>query len=223
MVGTSEGSKGEKLQEPERTARSIEAPYSNFFAANAPKAKTKRGGWTRPLEDHAKINVDASFDEDSLRGTTGAVIRDSSGFFIAAGNTKLESVQDTLSAEAHALTQGLILEKTMGCNRIIISSDCMEVTSVMQQGGNSHGIAAAVFLDCYHLATENLKFQFENSYREANVVAHKLARTARGSDEQVWLDDPPGFIMPLLLADVTIISYKKWYKVFKKNCHIITR
>jgi isoaspartyl peptidase/L-asparaginase-like protein (Ntn-hydrolase superfamily) len=77
--------------------------------ANTPKEKPKRDGWQKPLKDYVKINVDASFDADQVRGTTGAVIYDYSGNFIAANNTKLEFVQDVLSAEAHAMKQGLIL------------------------------------------------------------------------------------------------------------------
>ena len=77
----------------------------------------------------------------------------------------------------------------------------------MKEGG-SLGTAAAVFYDCYHLATEFPKIVFEHSHREANVVAHELARVARGSNEQVWLDDPPVFIRPSLLADVTLVTDK---------------
>jgi hypothetical protein len=48
----------------------INALYANFFATNSLKAKAKRGGWTRPLQDHVKINVDGSFGQNMLRGTT---------------------------------------------------------------------------------------------------------------------------------------------------------
>ena len=65
-----------------------------------------------------------------------------------------------------------------------------------------------MFDDCYHIATDFLKVQFEHTYREANRVAHELARVARGSNEYVWLDEPPDFIVSLLLADVTIIDEK---------------
>jgi hypothetical protein len=97
---------------PYRTLRGQQgALYSNYFAANSPKA-TKRGGWVKPISDHVKVNVDTSFDADQLRGTTGAVIRDCKGNFVAACNTKLDFVFDALSAVAHALKQGLILAET---------------------------------------------------------------------------------------------------------------
>jgi hypothetical protein len=90
---------------------------------------------------------------------------------LAAASTKLEWVQDALSAESHALKQGLILAQTLGCNRTIMASDCLEVVNMMQKGGYSLGIAAAVIDDCYHLATEFPKVIFEFCYREENSVA----------------------------------------------------
>jgi ribonuclease HI len=101
--------------------------------------------------------VDASFDADNLRGTTGAVVGDYKGHFIAASNTKLDHVLDALSAEVQALKQGLILAQSIGCNRIIITSDCMEVVDTMKNGAISHGVAAVIFDDCYHLVCDFLK------------------------------------------------------------------
>ena len=105
--------------------------------------------------------MDASFDADDLRGTTGAVLRDCHGSFIAASSNKLDFVLDAMSAEIAALKQGLQLALSVGCNRIICCSDNMDVVQAMQQGGYSNGAAAAIFDDCYHLATEFSKINFE--------------------------------------------------------------
>jgi hypothetical protein len=82
----------------------------------------------------------------------------------------------------------------------------MEDITLMKGGGQSNGVATTVFEDCYHPALDFPKVLFEHSFREANSVAHELARMARDSIGQVWLDDPPHFLLPLLLNDVTIIS-----------------
>ena len=79
---------------------------------------------------------------------------------------------------------------------------------MMKEGDNSHGIAAAVYDDCFYLATEFPKVQFEHAYREANAVAPELARLDHGPNQQVWLDNPPACIIPLLADDVTIIINK---------------
>jgi hypothetical protein len=70
---------GEKVKEPVGTAMGIGAIYSNFTTENSPKAKRVTRGWSKPIKSFVKPNVDASFDADDLRGTTGAIIRDSQG------------------------------------------------------------------------------------------------------------------------------------------------
>lgn len=196
---------GEKVKEPVGTALAIGAIYSNFTTANSPKAKRKTKGWSKPIQSFVKLNVDASFDADDLRGTTGAVIRESKGNFVAASNSRIEFVHDSMSAEIHALKQGLILAQSLGCNKVVCCSDNMDVIQAMNNGGYSSGIAAAILDDCYHLAIEFVKIKFEHDYREANSVAHELARLARGQMQQVWFENPPVSIIPLLISDVTSI------------------
>jgi hypothetical protein len=52
------------------------------------------------------------------------------------------------STEARALRDGLILAGLVGCNRIEVNSDCMDVIEVMNQGGNSLSLAAAIYEEC---------------------------------------------------------------------------
>jgi hypothetical protein len=80
----------------------------------------------------------------------------------------------------------------------------MEVIQAMEDGGYSNGIAAATLDDCYHLAVDFIKIQFDHNYRKANQVAHELARVAYRHDQSVWLDDPPDFLI-LLLKDVIYV------------------
>ena len=48
----------------------------------------------KPKEGYVKLNVDASFDLDRGIGTTGAIIRDDHGFFVAGRNCMLPFVED---------------------------------------------------------------------------------------------------------------------------------
>jgi hypothetical protein len=108
---------GEKIQPVSKSASAIMALIANFKAANSPKAKAKKGIWIKPQLEFLKINVDASFDANDLRGTTGAIMRDNIGEFIVASNIKIEHARDVLTVEAIALKQGLVLAQSLGCNR----------------------------------------------------------------------------------------------------------
>lgn len=81
-----------------------------------------------------KLNADAAFDADSLKGAIGAVLRDSKGCLIAAGNSNIEVCGDALKAETLALRYGLELAQTMGCNTLIVNSDNMDVINTMSEG-----------------------------------------------------------------------------------------
>ena len=64
------------------------------------------------------INVDVSFRPENGSGSTDAVIRDSSGSFIAASHSYFEHVVDAPSAEVMAVKDGLLLVQHIGCNGI---------------------------------------------------------------------------------------------------------
>lgn len=51
----------------------------------------------------------------------------------------------------------------------------------MKNGGGSAGVVTAIFDDCYSFVCDISLTSFEHCNREANKVAHKLARLARFS------------------------------------------
>jgi ribonuclease HI len=138
-----------------------------------------------------KLNVDAGFNADAGTGSTGAILRDDTEGFIAASCCGIPFIFDQSSSEARALRDGLILAGQIGCNRIEVNSDCMDVIDVMNQGGNSFGTAAAIYEECSMLCHSFVEVVFSHCPREANMAAHVLARFSDGPESIVWLDDPP--------------------------------
>ena len=96
----------EKTQDANQIAMGIRAITLNYVLAISPKATMKRGGWVQPPRGFVKLNVDASFDHDRLKGTTGAILRDDKGKFIAGGNWRIDWCTDVLTAEAMAVRYG---------------------------------------------------------------------------------------------------------------------
>jgi ribonuclease HI len=97
-----------------------------------------------------KLNVDAGFDSDTLTTTFGAVILDHSGKFIAAANEKMDLCFDSFTAEAIALRFGLNLANTVGCSKIEVNSDSVEVVNALSQGYSS-SVASSIIDDCYFI------------------------------------------------------------------------
>jgi hypothetical protein len=84
----------------------------------------------------------------------------------------LPAVLDAPMAEAYALKEGLNLLNQIGCN------DCQEVVDTMMDGGFTASAAAPIFEDCYNIWKDLPMATIERCDREANQVAHELARQA---------------------------------------------
>lgn len=118
------------------------------------------------------MNVDAGFDPDTGSGSTGAGIRDERGHFLSASNHRLGVVLDAQTAEAEAVRQGLHLTNQLGCQKLCIQSDCMEVTNTLKDGGFLPTAAAPLLKDICVQATTITKFMYVFCPRNANLVTH---------------------------------------------------
>ena len=132
------------VQNPTRSALSIASLAINYLRVTKKSAKVQ-SGWKKPPEDFVLLNVDASFNHTRSSGSTGAVLRDSAGSFVAATVNCFEHVLDAPMAEAMALREGMALAQMIGCSKLVIHLDCQEVVETMQQGGLSAMASAPIF------------------------------------------------------------------------------
>jgi hypothetical protein len=124
----------------------IAAITTNYYAT-IKKGAVINQGWKKSSEGCLMINVDVVFDETIGSGSSGAVIRDSTGGFIAASHSFIPYTVDVATTEAYALRDGLLLEQQIGCCRVAIQSDCIEVVNIMQEGGFAMA-AVAIYDEC---------------------------------------------------------------------------
>jgi len=171
------------------------------------KAGKKEEGWRRPPEGELLLNVDASYTPELGSGGTGAIIRDSMGSFLGASVNYLEFMSDVITAEVNALREGLVLAQTMGCNRIRIQADCLEVVDTMRQGGFTATISGPIYEQCELMWLDFVSISLEHYNREANGVAHELARIALQEKLTCnWVHEPPRFLLGALVNDVTVLQ-----------------
>jgi hypothetical protein len=141
---------GETVQNPTRAAMSIATLTTNYQRAMKKKIR-KPEGWKKPSEGKLLLNVDASYKSDRGTSSTGAIIRDSSGSFIAAGSCFMEHVVDASMAEVIALKEGLLMAQHIGCSQLMIQSDFLEAVETMRQDGFSATASAPVYDECNQL------------------------------------------------------------------------
>ena len=72
-------------------------------------------------------------------------MRDTNGVFIAVAHSFIEHVVDAPTAEVHALREGLLLAQHVGCSRIMVQSDSLEVVETMKPGDFSATAGAPIY------------------------------------------------------------------------------
>ena len=148
--------------------------------------------WSRPPPRQVKLNVDASFYDDLHAGATGAVVRDCQGNFIAAATTLLPNVVSVAMAEAWAMKEGLSFINSLGYSAIIAESDSLETVQACTGDETWWNESAAIFADCVTLVAEIGSVSFSFYPREANRVAHSLAKHCFSVKNSCnWVDKPP--------------------------------
>jgi ribonuclease HI len=162
--------------------------------------------WIKPNSREVKLNVDASFTHDLHAGALGAVLRDFEGKNLAGRMVYLSHVGSSQMAEALAMKEGLALANEMGVSNLIAESDSLETVEACSGDQQWHNESAAIFADCVDLVASIGNVSFAQCPREANMVAHNLARECFSAMSNCnWVDDPPSFILESLVNDVTIL------------------
>jgi hypothetical protein len=62
---------------------------------------------------------------------------------VAASNDTLDYVRDAPMAEAYALRNGIYLALSLGCSRVIVNSNCMDIIETMLNGGQPGGVCCS--------------------------------------------------------------------------------
>ena len=114
---------------------------------------------------------------------------------------------DAPMAEAYAVKEGPLLAQNIGSNRLVIQADSMEVVETTKEGGFSANSAAAIYDECSTIWSGFQDISIEHCSRDANCVAHELARQAMQTKTNcIWGDEAPSFILEFVLNDVTVLN-----------------
>ena len=114
-------------------------------------------------------------------------------------------VSTATMVEALAMKEGLALANRMGYNVVQAESDSTDVIDACTGGERWWNDSAAIFADCVDYVASIGTVSFQHCPREANAVAHELARVCYTDKSSCnWDDDPSSFIIGKLVNDVII-------------------
>jgi ribonuclease HI len=128
------------------------------------------------------------------------------GNFIQEKCELLPHVQTAAMAEAMALHEGLKMVEQMGCRHIIVESGSVETIQALTGESRWWSESSAIFADCIDIVTNVGEVKFIFCPRDANQVAHEIAKYSfQHKIACNWVDKPHSFLLDKLLNDVTMI------------------
>jgi hypothetical protein len=134
--------------------------------------------WEKPQQGWFKCNIDAGFYRDLNSTTTDWCLRDHMGRFIMAGTTRLDGNYSVMEGEAKALLEAMKEIKQRRISNVIFETDANSVVDAIQlfHGGDSEFSLLVAHINNLLCSGQNFVVKFIK--RQANMIAHPLARTA---------------------------------------------
>ena len=164
----------------------------------------KSVSWRPPDARSMKINVDASLSKESDSYAVGMVIRDDKGVFVEGKVTRLEHMEQALDAEARGVLESLRWAVEKGLQRVCVETDSLLTVQALQK--NSVGV-----LEVGHVLEERLKYLQEHPQfsivfvqRQANKVAHEMAKYPCSVGSFLLFTSPPDMLLETLMNDVLL-------------------
>ncbi|KAM5577974.1 hypothetical protein ABKV19_008339 [Rosa sericea] len=164
--------------------------------------KQQRQRW-KPAENGAfKLNVDAAFLSNQIRGGLGGVLPNAFGKFVAAFATPIAHTASPKQCELYAISAGLDLLASLHIQNVVVESDCIEVIAEALCPDHSL-LANGGLVDDIKRAVRNIpSVQIQYAPRSCNMVAHRLAGIGfEAQFRTVWLDHMPSCIIDVLNAN----------------------
>jgi ribonuclease HI len=151
--------------------------------------------WKSPTSGFIKVNWDPSLNVNYDLVGMVCVIRNGEGIVLAAKCCFCKAAVDPVCAEAMAALAALDFCSDLGVDSIECEGDSLQIINGVSSSGHSLD-RIGHFLDALKLKAASLSScKWNHCFREANEVAHRLARRASlRCISYVWFDSMPLFI-----------------------------
>jgi ribonuclease HI len=133
----------------------------------------QHGNWQVPPHGWFKCNVDAGFHKELNKTSAGWCLRDHLGRFITVETTWIDGCCSIVEGESLALLKALHAMEQKGLTHVIMETDSKSVVDAIC---NVRGGSFLSQINNILLCNPNFKVKFIK--RQANMVAHTLARAA---------------------------------------------
>jgi ribonuclease HI len=145
-----------------------------------------------------KCNIDAAFHQAINKTSIGWCLRDHLGRFILAETTWMVGSCSIVEGESIALLEALKVMRQRGISQVIFETDSKSVVDAIHHfhGGSSE--FSVIISNINNILSCNTNFMVKFIRRQANMVAHTLARAAISWSSRCTFETLPICITRLL-------------------------
>ncbi|XP_048493650.1 uncharacterized protein LOC125494124 [Beta vulgaris subsp. vulgaris] len=131
--------------------------------------------WRPPVHGYLKLNTDGAWKSNN-KASGGGVIRRTDGSWFMGFSTKFDAINPA-AAELATIREGLSLAKDHNISRLEVETDAQALKIMMDRAEKlPHHQLSAIICDIVKLLKTNWVVVFLHAKRDANMVAHKLAK-----------------------------------------------
>ena len=160
--------------------------------------------WFAPAQPRYKANFDRALFKSSNSARLGVIIRDTNGVVIGVLSARVPLPQSVALVEALACRRVVQFAVEIGLHEVIFEGDAAVVINAISKGSANQSLYGHIVDDVLGQASLLHFSDFCYVPRSCNSVADTLAKRAKAGPElQVWLEDCPEDIIPLVLGDVS--------------------
>ncbi|XP_075658588.1 uncharacterized protein LOC142628359 [Castanea sativa] len=175
----------------------------NENEGSSPADPTILQHWQPPDLGSYKVNFDAAIFSASNSTGLGVMMRDCAGEAIGALSMPIPLPQSIADVEALACRRTVQFVAEIGLTRVVFEGDSLVIINALTTDIGELASYGAVLEDIRVLILGFQMVGFKHVPRSCNAVADALAKKASSAvGLQVWLEDIPLDIAPLVLRDV---------------------
>ena len=182
----------------------VQAKLLTDGAVNGNQVENRATKWQKPHPSFLKCNVDAAFLSSYQRTGVGMILRDEAGQFVACATTVLHRLHEVREGEAIGLKEALSWVKGLGYQKVMFELDAKSVVDAVNFDLCRTDVSefGSIIQQCIYMLDQAQNFHVCYVWRQANKIAHVLARASYSyASPTVWYE-PPDCIGALLIDDV---------------------
>jgi ribonuclease HI len=168
----------------------------------APQSPSQVLTWEKPEENWLKCNIDGAIFTSEGKFGIGICFRDSHGSLVQAHTMVFPFEVTSTECEASALKHALLIATAYGFERVIFESDCQTVVNAITNDYRYENELGTLLSTCKSILTANASYNIAFVRRQANRVAHNLARASILQSSPMTFYHSPSCISPIIIDEM---------------------